>query len=302
MKYFNLHSILLSLVILILAGCQKQGPVELVNEANESPNLELESTIIQNGDAFEADSAGLLPQPGQRYFGQLVIAGAEFDGPFEHQEASLASATFLDRNSPILVNDEATGFYRTIDAGIIRIDGIILFKLDKVVTRPRSTIRDTVGVYYALYSLNGVGGRGFRYIPNQTYRWQGSGYAPFPSYDISIMTPPRIRVLSPTPRDVVYVTRNLPIRWDGGGRVVRITISSHRPGARPRPILQMRVLVNRGSVVIPPSILRLLPNDVDRFVFTVWTENSTITQITGFQDTVLVQAISSHSVLLQINR
>src|SRR5258707_6474082 len=105
-----------------LAGCQKQSAVDLVDPDAQSPLLEIvtppaASPVFGTGDI---DPSGLFPISRQRAFGQLIVAGTEFDSMDVHHQGSLARAIFFDRSAPVIVGNDTVGF-KTLDAGIVGI-------------------------------------------------------------------------------------------------------------------------------------------------------------------------------------
>src|ERR1051326_8329610 len=118
MKWTLYHSILI--LVLIAAGCQKQGPVNLIDDAIPNPVVVSPISISPDG-AFgteDIDSTRLFPPVGSTSLGQLIVAGSSFDSKTEHHEGSLARAIFLDRSAPVIIDSQTLG-YKTLNAGIV---------------------------------------------------------------------------------------------------------------------------------------------------------------------------------------
>ena len=300
MKYSVKYSFALAVILLLFAGCQKQGPVELVDNDLQSQALEVENTPItyDPSDSGIQDSTEIFPTSTKMYYGKLVIAGSEFYGPSEHHEASLAQARFYNKTQPIVVNGDTIAF-RTIDAGNISIDNLLLHSVVRTVTQSGMVV-DTIGIQYLLLNRDGIGGAGFQFYGNHRFQWDITGAGSFPGVSETIVSPPKLHITSPTPEYIVSLSRNLRVRWDGGGTRVKIEICDVQAGHNSKPLVRMRLRNNHGGVVIPSNVLRLLPRGRNKFLFTFSTENSFVTHIASFENDILVQAVYSHNLLLQI--
>ncbi len=288
------------LAVALIAGCKEQGPVELVGGGPGGP-IEVVAPPPQPMPGLElgdADSAGIIPLPPQKVAGHIIIAGARYDGPLETVEATLGRAILFDLDSPVQLDGDRMTF-TTIDMGSVDLDGTPLFKVAKRVRRMMGG--DTViGVQYVRY--NRWDG-GFRYAGGMHYTWTGTGSGSLPPFTTGITAPPKLVVESPTPATPVSAAEDLRVRWTGGGAAVHLVISN-AGDARidSRPILHIRLGKNSGGAVIPARILKLLPSTRDRFVFTFFSEASRIESLGGFPDDVLVQALTSHSILVRMIR
>lgn len=282
-------------LLLLLAGCDQPDPVELVDNEIGLAELELLNetpppAMLGMGDVdstilFAADPVGA--------YGQLTIAGSVYDGLYIHTEATLARAILFDRSAPVVNQSGDTIGYHTVDVGTLTLDGVPLRQKSKRIPLfdvPGDTV---VGVQYVLKSAVD----GITYAGAHAYEWQNPDTMLAAPLAATITSPPAIRVTAPTPADVVSLQRNLRVRWEGGGATVRIVISDPTDM---RTIIKMRVRRNRGTAVIPRSVLRLLPAENAGFVFTFSSENVTTVSVDGFADEVRVRASTSHSVFLQV--
>ncbi len=264
----------------------------------QSQPLQLEDggAIPLSSDRNAVDPSGFIVKFPEKYFGELIIAGAAYDAPYEHHEAYLAQALFYDRTQPVIVNGDTIA-YRALDAGEVGVDDILLDSSMKIITDP-NMVDDTVGIQYALLERDGVGGSGFQYYGHHTYLWISTGSPELLPFTKAIVSPAQLHVTSPTARDLVSLSNNLRVTWDGGGAAVMIVVSDVVAGQRPKPIIRMRLPNNIGTAVIPSTILQLLPKDRKKFLFTFSSANTSVTRVTGFQDNVLLQAEYNHNLLL----
>jgi hypothetical protein len=287
------------LALLLVAGCKEQGPVELLGPEQGGPiGVVAPPPQPMPGLEFgDADSAGIVPLPPEKVSGHIMIAGARYDGPLGTVEATLSRAILFDLTSSVQLQGGRTA-YRTLDMGSVDIDGTPLFKVDKKVRRMGA---DTLlGVQYIRYNQRAGG---FQYTGGMPYVWTGTGSGSVPAFTTGITGPQKIVVTVPTPETPVSATGDLAVRWSGGGATVHLVISNAGDERiDSRPILHLRLGKNGGGVVIPARILRLLPATRDRFVFTFFSESSKVAAIDGFPDDVLVQALTSHSILVRMTR
>ncbi len=299
-RYIAAAVLLLSLAF---AGCEKSDPVRLVDPVLDGSLLQIEPAPLHN-EAFSPggeDSLGFFVPSLSRLTGKLIIAGSQYDGPAGHHEASLARAEFADPSQPEVDNDDTVG-YHSFDLGYVTIDDLPLDR--RLITYTNSLQQtDTLGATYALLNRDGFGGRGFTYSGRHTYLWRLTGSDEVAAINLSILAPQAIHVTTPTPADNISVYQNLRMSWSGGGAVVRILISSPQPaGMPPRNLLQLRLAINTGSVLLPSRILRLLPPAQSRFLFTVISENDTTFQTDRYANDIVARVITSHSLLLHLIR
>ena len=278
-----------------MSGCQKQGPVDLIDDG---PTISIASNATPIDGAFgteDIDSTRLFPPVESKVLGQLIIGGSAYDSPTQHHEASLARAIFFDRNAPVIVNSVTVG-YKTLDAGNVSIDDVPLFPRNK--TRHLAGIpSDTLlGLQYSLVSKDGLGGRGFQFVGGHTYQWKISGFGTFST---NVLSPPVLHIDSPGPNDSVSLSHNLRVRWTGGGNSIRILISQVQAGVRTRALVRLRLNSNQGGAVIPAALLQILRNEPSALL-TFSSEDTTTTTASGYPDQIRVTTSTTHNLLLSI--
>lgn len=289
----------LCLAALAVTGCKEQGPVELIDGGKDGP-IEVLAPPPQPMPGMElgdADSAGIVPLPPQKVAGHIMIAGARYDGPLSTIEATLSRAILFDLSSPVSVGGDRMA-YNTLDAGAVDIDGLPLLKVAK---RVRAFSMDTVlGVQYVRYNQRPDG---FRYAGGTRYTWTATGGPGISPFTADIVAPPNLFVETLDPAVPVSALQDLRVGWRGGGPTVQLVISvAGDPRVDSRPILHLRLGKNRGGVVIPARILRLLPANRDRFVFTFFSDVARTAAVGGLPEGVIVQALTSHSILVRMTR
>jgi hypothetical protein len=282
---------------LMIGGCQKQGPVELIDSDGLSQDLEL-MTLDRADTMYEPndlDDSQFFPPVNRTSMGRLVVQGSLFEVGNEHHEASMAHAIFFKRIA-LLGGTVLTA----ISAGEIRVDQLGMDVVAKRIVRAQGDT--TVGIQYALVSVDGVGGRGFQYLGNHEYQWTGLGGLQIQPFQCTIRSPEKLQITSPQTGSSISASQNLRVRWQGGGKSVEVLIRNAEPGSGRQPVMQFRLRSNQGGVLIPSSILRGLPTDRSEFLFTFSsTEQSTI-QIGGYAEEVVVLSRHSHTVLYRLNR
>lgn len=285
------------LLLLCVSGCKKPAPVELVDDEILAPEVELVNEPVAPLLGMEdVDSTRLFPPDPRKTFGHLLISGSVYDGLFLHREATLARGIFFDRSAPVVNILGDTVSYMTLDVGTLTLDGYELVEHEK-----RSAVRgmliDTLlGVQYSLVTTSGPG---ITYVGNHSYRWQNPATTLPAPIEISFASPTQIIVTQPTTATKISLFRNLTVKWRGGAGALKIVVSDVIDSTRPKPLMRLRVSRNRGEVVIPSTILRLLPRNRAGFLFTFSSESSVLVRFSGYPDDVLVQASTNHSLYLQ---
>ena len=302
MKFFRLYCTLV-LLIMLIAGCEKNASVELTEDgAGRAADLDVDNAVVTQEpiDPDVQDSSGFFIPAASRYDGRLTIAGYLYDDSHSQHEVSLARAIFFDRSSPITVgsNGDTIGF-RTLDLGTVMLDNIPLQRTIERLMNPRLSL-DTAGVSYNLINRDGLGGRGFQYSGNHAYEWSVSGSPGVPSFEATITSPAAIHIAQPTPRDAVSTNGSLKLRWTGGGDAIGITFCT--AGISQRRILQLKVKRNTGSVTIPRRLMQLLPAGHARFILELTSEQNKEVHIEGYDRPIIVRAITSHNLLLSVYR
>ena len=290
----------LIITFLLISGCEKPTPVELRDDEIPSPEVELINEPTNPLlDTKDVDSTKLFPPEPRRTLGHMLISGSVYDGLLIHNEATLARAIFFDRSSPILNDHGDTVTYNTYDVGDIFLDEYALRKHPKHFVSQLPPIDSLLGIQYSLLNTDSTG---ITYTGNFLYRWQSLNINPFEQFEVTLISPEQIVVTSPTPSGGISLAHNLPVKWTGGGAAVKIIISDISQPESPRPLVHLRVRSNRGEVIIPATILRLLPRNRLGFLFTVSSGTSKIIRINGYPDDVLVQATTNHSLYLRVSR
>jgi hypothetical protein len=304
-----LPAILSVLAVITLLGCQKPGPIEVIDPNLQAQALELDNGVLSPPELFGITGAEgtsvypitrLLAPNGLPNLTQFFVAGMRYDALLEHHEASLARVVLFDRSRRVMVGSDT--LYRTIDPGTVRLDGLTLYQYPQRY-RPTGTARDTLlGVQYALLSLDGTGGRGFQYSGTHFYQWESSGSPQLGAFSLSTVSSPELHVTAPTPHDVIAPSQDLHVRWDGGSSNVRVVISSIETTGSPRPIFQAKVSVNHGGMVIPSSALAILPRDRSQFLFSFISDLTTTVVIPGYPDPVQLETVFVHNLVLRVSR
>lgn len=229
MRYVG--AVVLLVGLMLMAGCQKQAAIDLVDDGAQSPPIEIVTLPASSaGSIFgtdDIDPAGLFTISQQKTFGQLIVAGSEFDSMAVHHQGSLARAIFFDRTAPVIINDDTVAF-KTLDAGIVGIDDVPLLKQQKRLPGFSALLDTLLGVQYSLVSRDGIGGRGFQFSGSHAYLWRSTGSGSIPPLSIEGTSPPALHVTSPAPTDVIALSHDLTVRWDGGGNTVGIIISDYQ--------------------------------------------------------------------------
>ncbi len=282
-------------------ACRKPGPVEL-QDKTQSAISDVQPISSVSDFWNDSDTTGLVAADQSSYFGELVVAGVRYDSPTQSHTVSLARAIFRSSSDSIMYNGKLLG-YRTLDVGGVYIDGLPLYSIPTRIKLNASGTSDTVvGVHYQLINKDGVGGRGFTFVPSHTYQWRNSSGNPV-VLNVDFRSPKEVRVVRPTPLDIILQNEGLPVEWTGGEDTLRLIISVFEVGKSPIPIMRLRIQSDSKIVTIPAKIMELLPTERSSlFVFTFVSQTRSTVQANGFPDRVLVHAASIHNLLLTVRR
>jgi hypothetical protein len=289
-------------LLFLFSACERQNPVQLNDDDIQAQDIEIQnkSIAIEPFDVSGSGTDGLFLTSERKFYGKVVVAGAEYDSPTEHHEASFAQAVFFSRTEPVIFNSDTVA-YKAIDAGTVSIDNLSLHAEPVRLNLPGIPI-DTIGTRYSLLNVDGVGGRGFQYFGGHGYQWDVSGSSSLPSFQTDIDAPANVHVFSPAAGESFSRTRNVQMKWRGGGDVMTILISDFQEGSRPKPLLQLRVKRNKGRLLLPRRILQLLPENRSRFLFTFSSETSSVTRLYSlYQESIAVRAVTTHSLVYYLN-
>ncbi len=294
---------------MLFAGCQKPGPIELIDETTPPQAIEIDTTSEQDSvlDANnpDVDSGGYFATLSGRAYGQIIIGGARFDAGTEHHTASIAQAIFFNQTQPLKRNGDTIG-YHTIDVGEMRINGLALFKPWRRFLLSSIPLRDTlVGPQYVLYNKDGTGGRGFEYEANKQYTWTASGVGNVSAFTFALKSTPIIKVESPLSSEDISLTKNLSVKIAGDVENVTVFIRRKPTNARDldsKPILKFKVAKRGQGVIIPTAILQSLPRAHDAFLFSFLVEKNTTTTVSGYPTKVLVNASYVHHIVYNVKR
>lgn len=285
----------LLLSVLFLAGCQAPGPVEL--QETKGPQVS-DVQPLAAGSSVD-DTTGLIAADQSSYFAQLIVSGVRSDAVSESHTLSLAHAVFFDKTQPILQNGNTLG-YQTIDVGRVFIDGLPLYKVPYRLRMP-SGIDTVVGVQYGLLNRDGIGGRGFTFIPSHRYVWTNADSNQV-VLNVETQSARALRILRPTPYEVITQRQDLLIQWTGGETTLHLIISVGQFD-RITPVLRMKIRGDRNQVIIPAKVMELLPTDrSSRFVFTFVSQTRSEAQAVGFPDKILVHSASIHNIHLTVQQ
>lgn len=297
-KYF--HVVSFFFIVFFLGGCEKRGLIDLNGSGSTQEPVDILSPITTSSllNTDDIDTAKYLSPLDVKAFGQLLIETSEYDSPSEHRKTAFARAIFFNKNAPVFFPKDTS--YKTFSAGTISLDQIAIPEVQKRYLNVSTAIDSLLGVQYVLYNKNTESGNGFIIFDNQTYRWQSSGTSFVPQFDVSIASLPSIHISSPAVQSPVRLSTSLTLRWTGGADTVRVIVRSVEQGYPSKVLFQLRLNENMGRVLIPKTMLALLPRDRSEFMFTVTSCKNLYTNLDGFPGGILIQTVTSHNILLQV--
>jgi hypothetical protein len=296
----KISKILFYLFPFLLLNCQKPGPVEIIDELDDSKSIEVTALGTSNDSVFVGsgiDSTGLIGLENSKYFGKLILSGIRYDkmdktGNIITTESISADAIFLDQTSPLYRNGHLVT-YASLDAGNIKINSDSLEKIQRHIVISSS---DTaIGFIYHLR---------LPYNYQSSYTWNVEGRNTIGAFQHTFTPAPVLRILNLQP-DTINISSPLFLKWQCNNTFINIIISGEEEvlfGQRKlQPVLQLRIQNKKSEITLPVKILQLIPiKKYNRFLFTFSSDSNALTNIPGYSDPVLIHSASIHNILLNV--
>ncbi|GEM_PF-2922654 len=293
--------------IAVLSGCNKPGPIELVDSTTSTNPVQIDTSTSSSGTIVtspDVDSSGMFSSVQSKAMGQILVAGARFDGIVEHHSASIAQLAFFNASAPIAPRHDTVA-YLLQPVGDVRINGLLMARhLRRFQLSP--ILDTTLGVEYILFSRDSIGGRGFQYAGNTTFQVTSEGTLLIPAFSESTVSVPVFSVIAPVAGTEIDPRKNIHFRLDSTAGEVTIFI---RPMSSPngavnekKPLLKLKSKRQGSGFTIPSSVLRMLPDQHRDYIFSFCVENNRIIQIPGYRNDVLFTTSYTHHIVLRIKR
>lgn len=293
----SLKIIIITISFLVgLSSCQKQTPVELIDDTDDSNLINIQSLPPSVDSLYlisNEDSSGNIGMLNSRFFAKMVYQTIRIDRPIRKDSFITAEAIFLDKKNPIKLNNRIIA-YPSLDVGVLKFNNQIMNKLYRKVYIPMHG-DSTIGFRYQLRY-------GFEY--NIVNRWSTNGNDSFPPFSFSIDAPSQICVKNLNPGKIIKVTEPLKVKWDCSNPEVNLFISAETGTFLNRqliPVLQLKIKNVKNEVTIPVRILELLPvKRYSWYIFTFTSENKFTREISGYSEKILIYSASVHSIVLNL--
>lgn len=291
----SITSPLFILTVLFMWGCSDIQPVSIVDDSTDSELIQMNAVSLSTDSLFVSsgvDSSGITGDGNGKYFARMIVTGIRYDLPLRSDSLLQAEAIFLDRLNPIQANGRVNA-YPSFNLGAIILNGDTL---------PMQQRRNRIFGVDSLLGYKYQMRKSYSYESGKIYRWQVSGNNTIDSADVSIVSPSEIRVYDISPK-IISADVPLSIKWSCANKIVNIFISKESGLLQKSwtPILHLKVRNTKGEVTIPPKILEILPiHQHQRFLFTFSSESRFTRSISGYSDSVLVEAASLHNILMNV--
>ena len=298
-KLFTYCAFLIALA-LVLQGCDKPAPTELVQNRDEGTNYELlNDPASENYYTSGVDTSGVTQDFSNPDLVNLIsLTGVKITTNGSTQDYSLAQAFFFDKSKPIYNSSSQVIAYETQMPGLVYFDGIRARMVDhKIRYHDGGTLRETtIGKKYFLWS-GIVDPYTFPYNSSSNFKltlWSGDSVM-FP-----IQTPKEITgsVLLNGRKDSHDLKAVL--HWNAGqeGRVILIIGLIEQGHFFSIPVYKIRT-ADDGEFTVPGRLINKLP--LNRFAKIVFTLVRAEEKLAGKQDNLLfISAQSIHSIVLDI--
>lgn len=288
----------------IYYGCDTPGPTELVDNPNESDNLEveiigkdLENEYYSNG----FDTTGVT-EVVQNYASIISVSGIKLTRDGRTDNISTALTFLFDRTKPFRSPQGNIIGYSTVVPGIIKFNDVTARLTNyRVRYREAGVLIDTVlGKKYELFNINGRAFNDpFIFPYNSTISFS---YNPFigPSSGFDIITPKEITGNVKLVRLPNQNKIRAELTWQGENVNNFSIILGGVRNSNQQVFPFFRIKTNDdGSLVIPNSILKNIPRDrFNKISITFIRKYDKLTQI---QNTELyVSSQSIHTIIVEI--
>jgi len=297
----------ITLLGLIIFGCDKPAPTELVDGSTEELaeyevlSQDLNDEYYSNG----FDTTGVT-QDLKGLANIISVSGIKVTGIDGNTDTfSFAQTIFFDRTKPIYYSDGRLLAYETITPGIIKFDNIRARTVPfRIRFRDNGILKDTLlGDRYILYSGRHGGMDQFHYRHNS-----------YINFHFQMFFGQSVEFDIPTPKEVFGEAALLGRRVDRNLRaVLHWNAVSNGPkmiiviGARLRdrqnvviPLYRVRTK-DDGGLVIPARFINKIPlNRFDRLVFTFIRRFEHSERYNGEND-LYVSSQSIHSIVVNLN-
>jgi hypothetical protein len=296
----NLLPYLLVLFVGVISGCQSPAPIDLVNPQSPPPIIVQPPELASNLSATtsDVDSSFYFPALNNPQFAQLTIEGAIYDGPSQHQTATIARAIFFDPATRFVLGTDT--LFKTVMPASVLVDSFKLEAASKDFQVPSTGQTIMLGNQLLLFNNDGSGGDGIAYQSSHQYHWSVTGGKGIPSFQTDFTSPPQIQVTT-SPLTTLNSSTDAAFHWKGGGATVKIDISSVDARGYPTaPLFHLLITENHGSTTIPKEVLSILPHNQTEFLFTFSSATTESIHVSGYSDAILVQVVTSHNLLLHI--
>ena len=275
----------ISLLALLLVGCQKPTEVQLVDDATFDAEqvVEPDPTVSRSS----VDSTGLLPKDQAKFAGLFMVTSVKTDDGFGIV-SSTSAYTVLENRSLVFLDSLRRKRFKGVFLGQVSVN---LFPLASI---PRIVGGDSAGFEY------------FRFLPfTARTRYVFAGGGPGSDVDrfaVSVDAPDNLIVHAPAGGTQVTRGKDLHLQWTGQGEIFGLVMSALRlEGNQIRriPILAFRQKKNLGHGKLSKTILDSLPRGAYLLTFAI-SNRDEIQTVSRFQGKVLVQAASIYNVRIDL--
>lgn len=282
-------------LILLLIGCQKENPIELIDDKDDSNLISIQTTSPFTDSLFmvsENDSCGNFDIQHTKFYAKLVTQNILIDRPLQSDSFTTAEAVFYDKNNPIRHNNRIIAF-KSFDVGTLRFNAKLMNKFERKI-KVNANNDSTIGYRYMLR---------FNYEHNNMHNWVASGNDLIDSFMIQYSAPSKLRVLNLRP-STIRISQPLYLKWECSNPVIHLYINAEEGTLMQRrlvPILHLKIQNLKGEITIPVKILELLPiKRYSRYLFSFTSENRITRRINGFSDELLLYSASVHSIYINV--
>lgn len=287
--------IIVSVLAFLILGCER--PAEII--VNSHPGVTV--TPIPPSDSTTGkgsnDSTFVFAADQIRFGGLFELVKIKNFGPLGKVDSSAyARVVFADTSQAVAIGGHTYGYFgRHLDEATV--NGIRLSQRHHLVTFPGGT---------ALYGFEYRSPLTAGYFPNATYTFVAVVDSTLPDSLGKVIRAIRstdvLRIMSPTPGQIVSRLVPLQLQWDGGGENMTIVISAWDTASHAAlPKLRIEPEENKGSVWVGLRELSLLPRWYRYYVISFVLENRDEGEDdAAYQGRVLVHAAFVYNTYIEL--
>ncbi len=301
MKKLSLYFGILLLSGLLILGCDKPAPTELVQDQNQ---LQVQVIAKDTQDEFYSngfDTTGVVSDL-SKLQNVITVTGAKITYQNFTAKASLAQTIFFDMKMPVHTQHGRIVGYRTVTPGTVKFNGITAKQIPlRVMFRDHGSFGDSLlGDRYVLYSGRNNNVNPFNYTAGSFVSYFFKPDSMGRAVSFNIRTPAEINANVKIKGSRKNNNLEATLEWDNSSAdPVEIILGAWvRNSNLAFPLYRIKPKDN-GRVKLPASLLNSIPQDkFDKFIFTFIRRNEGTQPF--LNDRLHIKSQTIHTIIVDI--